>query len=409
MSLLSEQRPFLRTALEADAEPVLRALGEALRDLVVPGADRRVRASDLTRSLGIAQSLAWQVFRVATAEDAFAEVALIPRPDAMAKLVAAARSAGYSDVAVRKVEAAYGAFERLVLRHSDSRASFDAMMAGLNRGASERTDLPVRRAAFRANSQLWGFQAALCYKCMVVAPGPAWRTNPLVIVRGAKAVRSLRKLRSIPLGKREFASVGQGVEFGKAVSDQPGTTLLADFCSPGLPAIEATSGAETGHDFLTLPEIGLTGEVDVFMSSTTRCVNLESREIGTATVTHMPCAELVTDLIVPGGLWDLGTLDAGVYACIEDVSRARTLHPDFRLPHAQRPEHLGRSIDALHDPSFPRCPELIRHVLRQHGWAHAEFDICRFRIRFPLLHSCVSLLVLERGEAAVPLQNTVAS
>lgn len=387
-----------RSGFEVDAEPVLRELGAALRGLLMPDG-REVRASEVTRSLGVASVLAWQAVRVASAEDCFAEVAQIPRQEPMAKLLGAAAAAAYPKGAVDRASAAYRAFEALVSRHAGSRGSFDAMAAGLGRGAGERTELPARRAAFRANAQLWGFQAGLVYKCMVVAPGPAWRTNPLVIVRGARSLRALRRVRSIPLGKREFVSVGQGVEFGKAPGDRQGAVLLEDFCSPGLPAIEPSRGDGSGHDFLNLPQIGMTGAVDVFMAATTRCVNLASREIGVATVMHTPCEEFIADLVAPAGLWDPATLDAGVYACIEDVSRARTLHPDYRVPCAAQAERLGRSIDALHDGSFPRCPELVRSVLRVNGWGRDEFDLFRFRIRYPLLHSCIALLVHERGDA----------
>ena len=237
---------------------------------------------------------------------------------------------------------------------------------------------------------------------MVVAPGPDWRTNPLVIVRGARALRALRRVRSIPLGKREFVSVGQGHEFGKAPGDKQGAVLLEDFCSRGLPPIEPSPGDGSGHDFLNLPQIGMTGAVDVFMLATTRCVNRASREIGVATVMHTPCEEFIVDLVAPAGLWETGTLDAGVYACIEDVSRARTLHPDYRTPCAAHPERLGRSLDDLHDASFPRCPELVRSVLRTNGWTHAEFDLFRFRIRYPLLHSCIALVISERADVQHP-------
>lgn len=391
------QRSF-HTAFEGDAEPVLLALRASLHALLVPSADRRMRASDLPRSLGIAQSLAWQVFRVATAEDPFSEVPQIPRPDAMAKVLLAARQCGFSARAIDAVESSYRAFEQLVLRHADSRASFDAMAAGLGRGESERTELPARRAAYRANSQLWGFHARVCYKCMVVAPGTEWRTNPLVIIRGVRSLRALRRVRSIPLGRREFVSVGQGREYGKAATEGPGAVLLSDFCSPGLPPIENGPEGEAGHDFLSMSEIGAKGEADVFMSARTRCVNLASKEIGTCSVMHTPCEEFIADLAVPAGLWDLETLDAGVYACIEDVAKAKTMHPDYRLPCVQSAEHLGRSIDALYTQSLPRCPELVRSVLRDNRWIGAEYDFCRFRIRFPLLHSCISLQVQELGE-----------
>ncbi|MFO0836060.1 MAG: hypothetical protein U0638_13900 [Phycisphaerales bacterium] len=388
------------TAFESDAAPVLRSLQEALHALIRQPGDRRMRASDLPRSLGITPSLSWQVFRVATSEDVFGEVRQIPRPDAMAKLVSAARSCGYSGRAIEAVEAGYRAFESLVRRHADGRAAFDAMSAGLGRGELERSELPARRAAYRANSQLWGFHARLCYKCMVVSPGAEWRTNPLVIVRGLQGLRALRRVRPIALGRREFVSVGQGREYGRAATEEPGAVLLRDFCSPGLPPIESRPEGTTGHDFLSMSEIGATSEADVFMSARTHCVNHESREIGTCTVMHTPCEEFIADLVVPTGLWDLETLDAGVFACIEDVSKGKTMHQDHRLPCATTAEHLGRSVDALHSSSFTRCPELIRAVLRENHWMATEFEYCRFRIRYPLLHSCIAILVQESRDSA---------
>ena len=86
-------------SFEKDAEDVLTHLRAALSRLVAAAPSVVKRATDLQRVLDVRTSLAWQVFRVATAKDPFDTVPHIPRAESMTKILEAARSKGFRDAA----------------------------------------------------------------------------------------------------------------------------------------------------------------------------------------------------------------------------------------------------------------------------------------------------------------------
>src|SRR5690606_4158053 len=88
---------------ETEAREVLGRLRGAVEALVASAPEPITRATDLQHALGVRAPLAWQVYRWATADDPFGTVAFVPKPEAMAKVLAAARAARFDSSAVDRV------------------------------------------------------------------------------------------------------------------------------------------------------------------------------------------------------------------------------------------------------------------------------------------------------------------
>src|SRR5215813_12151856 len=84
----SEEPPIF----EKQAAAVLSRLGRTMNGLIeaIPAAGKIRRATDLQKILGIRSTLAWQVFRLATAKSPIDEARGIPGPTAMERFLEAA-------------------------------------------------------------------------------------------------------------------------------------------------------------------------------------------------------------------------------------------------------------------------------------------------------------------------------
>ena len=102
----------------------------------------------------------------------------------------------------------------------------------------------------------------------------------------------------------------------------------------------------------------------------------------------------VTDhLLVPRGASNPASVRVGTYGNASNVDSAMSCASELLMPTRETGVHLGASLDSLQSPEVARCPQLMRHVLNQNGWASIEFDLYRCRVRYPILHTAISLTV----------------
>ncbi len=372
---------------------VLGGLRLATASLIEAAPKKVSRPTDLQRLLNVRASLAWQVHRLASSEDTLAAVVHVPYTESMTKVLAAARAAKFPVRKIERVAQAFEVFEKFVAQHAESRPAFEAMVAGLDESSIAQVDLKTRRAAFRANAHLWGFQATTVYLCGIygvvpVGDGPVQSYS----IRGSFNLRCLRQVRPVPVCRSTVLSVADHT-VGQANIGVEAPRVLRDFSSQDLPAIEATQAGPNAHNYMALPGIGLTSGLDVVMA--TRVVDrISSGEpLGISSLLHTPCEELVADLVLPAGACDPTRLHANVCGCVENVREAQTGRPEYRLPGTLDLKHLGQDVEALYDASLPRSPELVRAVLREGGWSRDRFELFRLRLRYPILHTCIELEV----------------
>lgn len=382
----------------SECRGVLSDFRAAAGRLIKAAPTRIDRATDLQVSLGINARLAWQFFRLANSEDVLASVGYIPLPDGMEKVLAAARRARFKPTAVEGAAKAYGRFEELSALHAGDRASFDAMVSGLQDGASEHIEATARRAAYRANAQLWGVQAMTTYRCLIAGAAGTGMESPSVIIQGSRGVHALRPRRRLPVCRRTITMTPDG-EGAETVPEVVTSGLIEDFCSANLPRIKTRVHGSVAGDFIELTGLGLTARVDVFRSTMLRSP-FDSDELGVTSMIRTPSEEYVADLVVPAGVVDPSTATVRVYGCLEDVPSAEPVSEEYLLASDHRVEYLGHDLDALELDSFKRCPELIRFVLRDIGRGRESFDLFRCRVRYPVLHTVYSLRVRRRAGAA---------
>jgi len=89
------------------------------------------KASHLQRALGVPVTIAWQVFRMASARELLAEAQTVPGPRAVEGLARAARSRGVRGEPLDALAEAVQRFENLVRESAGDRDTFNAIVAAL--------------------------------------------------------------------------------------------------------------------------------------------------------------------------------------------------------------------------------------------------------------------------------------
>lgn len=382
---------------QEEAGQVLAHLRTAMTRLVEAAPGEVVRAADLTNLLGVRHSLAWEIYKVAKVTDPFEVVAYIPRAEAVHKALLAASERGFPENAIARVRKAHADFEALVKKHGGNRATFDAMIAALGRGQSDQLDFRHRRAAFRADAQLWGLQVRTLYRAFILQAGASPTLEEAAVISGVVALRALRPVPSVRLGRRLVALVKSGKDATpseQAVTD-PGPAVLKEFCTKPLPEIETIREGDAWADSIRLVGIGQMARVSCFVSDHLRDAPTPTPNprCEVATIVSLPSEEFILDLVAPRGWTDPTTVQTATFGSIGRPELAASRNEALRMPTRGEVVYHGTSIDALHDAAVPRCGEMIRQVIAKHNWQNTEFDVYRCRLRYPILHSVVNLRV----------------
>ncbi len=386
----------VQLAFAKQVEAVLSRTRAAAGELVRASPVTIDRATDLQRTLGVAPALAWQLFRLATAPDAFSALEFVPRAGSMARLLSSARERGFGVSAVDALREAYEEFQSLVRHHAGDRDTFDAMAAPLGKDSTGQIELKHRRAVFRGNVQVWGFQASTVYRACVIHAGPTPGREAAAMIAGFVSIRQLRAQAPIPLMRRRVVLEAHG-EMKEVPISGPG--LLEEFSTTtrGSVVRAGEDGAEGGT--LILRGVGRAASETCFLGETVWEAPARDAQspFSMGLLMTVPCETLLIDLLVQRGWSDPDGVAVGTFGNPSNVESAMTGSAKYLMPARETGSYLGTSLEALHAPEVARCPALIGHVLARNGWDRSEFDIYRCRVKYPILHTAVSLHVPRLG------------
>jgi hypothetical protein len=377
-------------AFIAAAEPVLSRLRTAVRRLVDAAPTPVRRAADLQRALSVEGPLGWQIFRLAMVTDPFASVFYIPRAGSMAKVLRQAREQGFDAGAAAAVAVAFQEFERLVARQAGGRGNFDAMIAAMGRGASEQIDTKQRGAAFRANTHVWGLRVRTDYRGAIWHPGsrPGWEHGAMIT--GRIDLQHLRP--TAVLGLLRGAVTEEG---GAPPGPSARTHVLEEFCSSPCPRVEVIQGVDGFREVIRPSGVGAAAAVTFFgyLMALDWNQGRPQASWGARTLSTVPSEVMLTDLLIPRGWASPEAARVSTHGNLSDVQGVFADEESFTMPARETVQYLGHDLEMLHTPDVPRCPELVRSVIGQLGWLGTEYDIFRCRVRYPILHSMVALMV----------------
>jgi hypothetical protein len=362
-------------------------------------------ATEIQRATGLDMKLSWKIHRVISAPSALAAAPYIPGAANRKTFVETMSRLGAPADALDSFIHAGLRFDAFVTEHAGDRRTFDSMVSGFagsenEQKASERQ----RKAAFHANSHIWGVQADTLAMTMIQRPDPKDPTRIEEI--GLRAEYGVRRLRPtpMPLYEQSYSLLGKRGQDLTAGRRRPLTGTLGEvglipqFCSDPLPPVEVRQ-AEGGwaHAVVMHTELGIKASVDLAMGFHVSGVSPRYRGEEThgwamAGITK-PFRSLVIDWVVQDDTMPASPKPFG-FVSARSVRNAppQTLWSGAQLSEVEPVRRLGRGVEALGLKGGPTYPDLVHWAISQAGWDPDRFETWRLSMAYPIVQSTVGLV-----------------
>lgn len=385
-------------SFEEHATAVLGRLRAAFADVLdaAPGG-RPARASQLARAFGLDTKLAWKVTKLVELPDPFEAARYAPGTAGVELFLAAAERGGVPTARVKAARDACGELNELIVLHAGDRKTFEMLLAGYAVREQEKVSLEHRRAAFDANTYLFGLQARSQLKTYLLHPSKDGRHIDLVVIAGFLNLRCIRPNTSWPVSRlyrldeagRVHALPSEPLEESSTPADELDLPLLRGYSSSPPPAIAPVQGPQgvIGHQRV-LGGVGRTGATDFLTGEVVRAAmparrTAASRDCAVHTRLRTPCEGVHLDLFAHRGLFGGRAPEARLYRGMFQGEVLGPLVEEDRLPLSDPIEPLGSALDDVRLPGLPRYPELLRFACSRTGWDAGAFEGWRVSMRYP--------------------------
>ncbi|MCH8824415.1 MAG: hypothetical protein IH984_13020 [Planctomycetes bacterium] len=395
---------------EQQSTAVMHRLRASLSVLIgaVPSTEELRKATDLQKALGIGNTLAWQVYKLAHARDPLVEASSVPGAGGMKRLFEAAAQHGVPAKHIEDSVAAIKEFDELVKFHAGDRMAFDSMISGMTEEGAQLVDAQQKRAAFRANSHLWGLQARTQLKCTILNQSLDSTTNlDLAQLQGYVNLRRFRQ--AIPLLISDIQLIKDDEHkhnilppyrreslAGDGATTQ-GAPLLKKFCSQPPPEIR-TIRSEAGDVQTELVACGVGNESAVTFMFGDVVRSVPGPYAGDAPPglrshawVRVPAEVLIQDVLIHEDVFGSLTTKTTVFGDHNRSPASSTfdLSGASLLGTKESTVYMGKGPTALQTPDVPRYPDMAEYAFDRLGWDGEKFDVYRCRVEYPVMPSAV--------------------
>jgi hypothetical protein len=402
-------------AFEVEAAAALSSMRGALSDLLasLPGG-AVTKAADLRRVLELDNKLCWKVMKVANASNPLAAGIHVPSAANLKTLLKAATARRVPTARREAVERAAADFDRVVREHAGDRTSFDSMVSAYGRDPGS-IDLTQRRAAFRANSHMYGIQVNAQLNCCFLHPSKDKGRLDIATLRGKIGLRRIRPDAAWIVAEAR-TSDSDGVvrkQLGREPLDPSQKTVhglspLAEFCTKPLPKFQTVEGIG-GY---VLGELGGSGvgntssltciTGDVVWSAASSYQDEHNRQGELLTSIHTPCRVLIHDVLIYKDMFGPISPEVFVYDDYWRKVSGYKIKPEaISLAAPEEVMCLGQGTSVLPTPDVPRYVEMADYVAERVRWDLDQFEVYRCRVEYPVMHSAVVIRFdLPKGRAS---------
>lgn len=392
-----------------DAQVVVQGVRRALTDLLASvDADPR-HPQDMSRRFGLDKTLTWKISRVIREPDPWDAVGHIPRRPSIQLIATALERHGAPTDRIESLLRSVDEFERFVETHSGDRETLEVMVStGGRRSAAKRMEA-FRKAAFQANSAIWGVRANLQISMHLMIPAPDDRLT-LVTVTGFDGFRRLRP--DVPwavstISAWDSSTAQTSMAIGRLFPLDPkaaegGAPLLGEFCSDPMPDLRRVQLPDNkvrmeigegpvGNTAAARVLLGYTRPGEVSLHET------HSGETGEhGLYLYTPVEAVVTDLLIHRSLDFAMNPTAHLYSALPGGPRYPGEGPNVgKIVTPERIVDLGCPPD-LTTPEFPRYQDVAEFAARQAGLSLNDFNGYRYRLKYPPIPT---LAIIRHGLA----------
>jgi len=403
-------------SFEEEAKEVITAFKDAMRDLMAAlPVDAEAGPTEVARTLDVDTKLAWKIHHLLSHADPFDAGRYVPGMAAVRSFLEVTSKHAPPEPLVRALRDACRDFEAMVRVHAESRSSLDLLLAGQARGEQLRTELEQRKAAYQANSFLWGVQAETQLKTVIMAPSEVEDMIDYVIINGFVGLRRIRD--HVPWRITSTYSIDNEGNVRTDLDREPldpdvtrgdagnGAPLLRRFCSTPLPKLDLLRRGAHSLDYVRVQApLGKSVSETCLIGERLRAVEPRYQRPGFDTNAvyvrlRTPCQVVVLDVLVHRDLFASPRYEARLFSDL--FTGEYFTHDDCdELVLHEKIEERGPGIEELTLPAMPRYGELLLYAFERVGWPGERFGCFRLSIDYPVIPTdlFMSHPLPEKGE-----------
>ncbi len=352
-------------------------------------------------AFGIHRKLAWQVVKVAYAEDSFVASRHMPPSKSVRLWLKSAQEAGVSEPLIDGAREAFNRFEQVIQTHANSRSEFDMLIESMGDTSDTSIEEKWRHHAFLGNSFTFGVQCRVLMSLCIQMPSKDREGYfDAVQVRGVMGYRQTRQNvrwvvnQSVVIdddNKDRFAMTRHPLD-PEAAERFGGVPLLPEFCSDPIPALQRIP-AEQGmvQDELLSGEVGLMGQRTLVTGELLRNIapvyaTSDSKRAHFGVAVRVPCEMVHYDLFVYKGLFGEVTRELEVF---NELASQITFDERDELRVSDQVKRLGMGVSLAQAPDIAGYTDLARSVFDRVGADPDDFELYRIRMAYPPMPTSV--------------------
>jgi hypothetical protein len=388
------------------AEAVGRSLQVGVSELIGQLQAQGLRdQKSMQRVLQLSQSAVSRLVSSVRNGDPLLTLCSIPGQEALRQMLKgpALRSVADADC-LRRLEAAVGDFEQFLEAEAGDRSTLDAMLSDWVRESRSSFELRHKAAAFKAMGALRGVQAELVFNTGILHPSAEPGRYDCIGLDGVLGCRRTRP--SGVLHLLGYTLIQPGREISISRLDGVPAAAWPELIVPGYSTLSQDDVETVIHGSVTQTTVrGLplgksvpTG-ADLVCAQHVRGVHRAWRTAdgsptsGLGGQAEPPTACYVVDALLHDEVWPGVTPELSLY----DTVVRGVAHPDDdtrradRLDMIESVDFLGRGLDALRMPGYPRYTELVAQACAAAGWDPQRLRGWRCTVRYPVYGSQIGL------------------
>jgi len=359
--------------------------------------------SAVSDAFGIHRKLAWQLTKVAYAEDPFVAARHMPPPKSIAAWIRAVESCGVSRELVESVQSADERFQALIHTHASSKSEFEMLIESSGTTHDGSSEERWRQQAFEGNSFTFGAHCRVLMALCVLMPSD---DRPdffhMAQIRGLIDFSQTRPdvrwviNQSVALDDvSEHESAMQRVAIDPdAAREHNGVPVLPELCSDPMPAFVRTRTPDgmMQDEFLS-SEVGLqgqrtlvTGELLRNIAPTHAMPNDRVAHFGSAVRT--PARMLHFDLFVSKGLFGDVERELRVFS---DLASPISFKDSDALSVSDTITELGCGMTMAQTPDLPGYQDLASAIFVRLGVDPTAYELYRVRMAYPPMPTTVMM------------------
>lgn len=401
MALQTEQSARPGGGFEADTIEAVTQIREAYARIIETKCPGSKAVTAVSEAFGIHRKLAWQVVKVAYAEDPFVATRHMPPGKSVGVWLDSARSAGVEAELIESARGACDRLQRVIDTHASSRAEFEMLIESFGQACDVATEEKWRQHAFMGNSFTLGVQCRVLLAMCVLMPSEDKEDHfHAVQVRGLMGYRQTRPgvrwvmNQSVALDDAARHEIGMSREAidPAAAERHNGVPVIPEFCSDPVPALARTRTQEgMMQDELLSSEVGLRGQRTLVTGEVLRNIapvyateNDKTAHFGSAV--RIPTEMLHFDLFVRKGLFGDVERELRVFS---ELASAVTFDQRDEISVCDRISPMGRGVSLAQAPDIAGYPDLARSVFERLSIDPTDYELHRVRMAYPPIPATV--------------------